>query len=57
MIWMGKIVDEYKLGRINNTVSFFFFFFWLSKREPGLNSVDMWSKCWTNSYSVDYWNQ
>lgn len=24
---MGKIVDEYKLGRINNTVSFFFFFF------------------------------
>ena len=22
---MGKIVDEYKLGRINNTVSFFFF--------------------------------
>lgn len=34
---MGKIVDEYKLGRVNNTVSFFFFL--TEKREPGLNSV------------------
>lgn len=32
MLLMGKIVDEYKLGRINNTVSFFFFFLTEQKR-------------------------